>query len=460
MATRTDAYPQGVGGRGHRWRIAIAALLAALAAAPAGAAADERPNFVHILTDDQTVDSVASMPFTQIVLGVDGTTFTNHHAVQPLCCPSRASFLTGQYPHNHGVLNNVPPFGYDRLNFRRTIYTALDDAGYRTGWIGKILNDPDSRGLDPEPGFDEWLVPLGLSELDMRDYRMSDNGVAVDIADTFQNDYLWARARSFLTSPSPAPFILTLSLTSPHWTRCEGQRANSDARCPPEPSPLDRGTFDLATFPGGDDPAIDPVERPGIDAYWQRELESLQSVDRIVAAVVNELRETGELDHTYVILQSDNGMLHGEHDIFDKNVPWDRSVRIPLLIRGPGFGPGDVRSDLTANVDVPATIMDAANVKPPLPLDGYSLLGEHRRRLLLLERLNGSARTSATQPWRQVKTASGWTYWRELISGRRHLYNLNEDPLQLRNRVRDRPKLARRLEEKIDKFRRCKAPCP
>ena len=135
--------------------------------------ADERPNFVHILTDDQTVDSLASMPFTQIVLGVEGTTFTNHHAVQPLCCPSRASFLTGQYPHNHGVLNNLPPFGYDRLNFKRTIYTALDRAGYRTGWIGKVLNDPDSRGLDPEPGFDEWLVPLGVSELNMRDYRLS-----------------------------------------------------------------------------------------------------------------------------------------------------------------------------------------------------------------------------------------------------------------------------------------------
>ena len=92
------------------------------------------------------------MPFTQIVLGVEGATFTNHHAVQPLCCPSRASFLTGQYPHNHGVLNNLPPFGYDRLNFKRTIYTALDRAGYRTGWIGKVLNDPDSRGLEPGAG--------------------------------------------------------------------------------------------------------------------------------------------------------------------------------------------------------------------------------------------------------------------------------------------------------------------
>ena len=70
-------------------------------------------------------------------------------------------------------------------------------------------------------------------------------------------------------------------------------------------------------------------------------------------------------------------------------------MRIPLLIRGPGFLPGEIRADLTANVDVPATIMDAANVKPARPLDGYSLLGKHRRRFLLLERLNGSSGSSA-----------------------------------------------------------------
>lgn len=426
---------------------------------PAPAVADERPNFVHIYTDDQTIDSLSLMPFTRIVLGTEGTTFTNHHAVQPLCCPSRATFLSGQYPHNHGVLNNLAPFGYDRLNFRRTIYTALDGAGYRTGWIGKVMNDPDSRGAIPEPGFDEWLVPLGVSELDMRDYRVSDNGTTRDIADTFQNDFFWERARSFIGSPSQAPFMLTLALTSPHWTRCEGEPANAGLRCPPEPEPLDRGTYDQP-FPLGDDPAIDPAERALADSWWQREIESLQSVDRIVAALTNELRRVGELDNTYIILQSDNGMLHGEHGIFDKNVPWDRSVRIPMVIRGPGFQPGTIRDDLTANVDVPATILDAAGVRPPRPLDGHSLLSKHRRRFLILERLNGSGGSSATNPWRQIKTSSGWTYWRELISGRRHLYNLVEDPQQLHNRAKGRRKLARRLDEKMDRYRRCKAPCP
>ena len=433
------------------------ALLALSATFAAASPAAERPNFVHILTDDQTVDSLPFMPFTQALLGADGATFTNHHAVQPLCCPSRASFLTGQYPHNHGVLNNLPPFGYDRMNFRRTIYTALDGAGYRTGWIGKILNDPDSHGLRPEAGFDEWLVPLALSEVDMRNYDVSDNGIPRQITGTFQTDFYATRARAFLGAQNAAPFMLTVALTSPHWSRCGD---GSGGHCAPVPSSLDLGAFEGQSFLFGDDPTLEAADRSLADDYWARELESLQSVDRVVGAVVDQLRRTGELANTYVLIQSDNGLLHGEHEVFDKNVPWDRSVRIPLLIRGPGFKPGTVRTDLTANVDVPATILDAADVAPPRPLDGYSLLSKHRRQALLLERLNGSAGISADQPWRQIKTARGWTYWRELLSGRRYLFDINEDPYQLHNLVRREPELAARLNRRLTRMKSCAAPCP
>ena len=160
-----------------------------------------------------------------------------------------------------------------------------------------------------------------------------------------------------------------------------------------------------------------------------------------------------------MIFQSDNGMLHGEHGIFDKNVAWDRSVRVPLVIRGPGFAAGEVRDDLTANVDVPATILDVANVSPPLPPDGYSLLSDHRRRVLLLERLDGSP-GRLQQPWLQLKTAKGWSYWRELITGRRHLYDLNRDPGQLHNRVRRERKLVRKLDSRLNRVANCANPCP
>jgi arylsulfatase A-like enzyme len=164
-----------------------------------------------------------------------------------------------------------------------------------------------------------------------------------------------------------------------------------------------------------------------------------------------------------VIFQSDNGTLHGEHGVFDKNVPWDRSVRVPLVIRGPGFPRGARRSDLTANVDVPATILDAAGVPPPLPADGHSLLGPHRRKLLLLERLTASRRQTddpARHPWLQLKTATGWAYWRDTVTGREHLYDRDRDPHETRNLARRRPRVAARLGRRLDRVAGCAAPCP
>lgn len=435
---------------------ALALLVALTLGLPAAAQADERPNFLHVLTDDQTIDSLRHMAQTERLLGDFGTTFTNHHATQPLCCPSRASFLTGQYPHNHGVLDNLPPYGYDALDFSRTLYTSLQGAGYRTGWVGKVLNGTGAAGLLPAPGFDEWLVPLSNTEHDMFGATMSDNGVSRDFSGTYMSDVLADRAREFVAGHGDDPFMLTVSLFSPHWSICG---VGIPGRCPPQPATADLGSFAGQRFPFGPGYRGGPAARAAADVYWQRELESLQSVDRIVGSLVDQLSAQGELANTYVIFQSDNGLEHGEHGIFDKNVAWDRSVRVPLIIRGPGFAQGAVRSDLTANVDVPATILDAAGVAPPLPPDGYSLLGSHRRRALLLERLVGSS-SRLQQPWRQIKTASGWDYWRDLISGRRRLYDLDRDPYQLHNRVRREPEVARRLQQRMSRIADCANPCP
>lgn len=444
--------------RGPGGTIGVLALVVALLGPllPAPAAADDRPNFLHILTDDQTIDSLRYMQQTERLLGDAGTTFSEYHVTQPLCCPSRASFLTGQYPHNNGVLDNMPPYGYGAMDFSRTVYTAMHDAGYRTGWIGKVLNGVENEGLAPEPGFDDWLVPLRNTEHDMFNYALSDNGTEIDLNGIYQTDVYALRAARFIADHGDRPFLLTLSAFNPHWNICG---SGVEGRCPPQPAPRDLGSFAGTKFPFGAARPDDRAARRRANVYWRRELESLQSVDRTVAALVEQLRAQGELDNTYVILQSDNGMLHGEHGIFDKNVAWDRSVRVPLVIRGPGFAPGAVRDDLTANVDVPATILDAAGVAPPLPPDGYSLLGPHHRRVLLLERTYGW-RGRVGQPWRQLKTADGWTYWRDLITGRRHLYDLDRDPFQLHNRLRREPRLARRLNRRLNRVAACAAPCP
>ena len=436
--------------------ILIACALAGAATAPATASA-ERPNFLHIMTDDQTIDSIRFMPETRRLLKRAGTTFSNYHATQPLCCPSRASFLTGEYPHNHGVLANLPPYGYGGMDFSNTLYTAMHDAGYRTGWIGKVLNAVGKQGLAPEPGFDEWLVPQAASQLDMYDFTVSDNGVLREIGDRYQTYFYGARARKFFAEPSQRPFLLTLSIFNPHWTICPGTESQ---RCPPIPAAEDLGRFGKLRFPFPEGITVTPSERVAANRWWRREAASMRSADRVIGTVLRDLRDSGELDNTYVIFQSDNGLDHGEHGVpFDKNVPWDRTVRVPLLIRGPGFDAGAERSDLTANVDVPATILDAAGVAPPLPPDGYSLLGPHRREALLLERLVGLQR-SYRRPWRQIKTAAGWSYWRYPESGKRRLFNLNRDPAQAHNLIQRKPRRARRLQARLTAMIDCADPCP
>lgn len=439
----------------------VTALIAGGGPDAAPAAAPDPPSFLQILTDDQTVDSLATMPRTRRLLVRRGTRFSDHNATQPLCCPSRASFLNGRYPHNHGVLNNQLPYGYAAMDFSRTIYTALDGAGYRTGWIGKVLNAERGAGLAPEPGFDEWLVPLHAEEgSDMFDYALSDNGVIREYDDAWQNAVYADRARDFIAAAGNAPFMLTVAVHSPHWSPCPG---NVRRRCPPQAAPRDRGAFAGVRYPFGPDFEGGRPARRSANRYWRHELEALRSVDRIVASLVAELRRRGRLESTYVIFQSDNGTLHGERGIFDKNVPWDRSVRVPLVIRGPGFPRGARRNDLTANVDVPATILDAAGVAPPVPPDGHSLLGPHRREVLLLERLVGSPRPStgpARHPWLQLKTATGWAYWRDTVTGREHLYDRDRDPYQTRNLARRRPQVAARLSRRLDRIDGCAAPCP
>lgn len=228
--------------------------------AASGEAGGDRPNFLHIMTDDQTLGSLRYMRNTKRALVRKGTNFRNYHDVQPLCCPSRASFLTGQYPHNHGVLSNDRRHGYGALDFDQTVYTALQDSGYRTGWIGKVMN-PNRRGqaAEPEPGFDDWLVPIDDAErggTDMFDYQLSDNGDLVSYSDRYQNNLFARRARDFLEGPSDEPFMLTLSIHSPHWAPCP--KGSNRLKCPPQPAPADRKRFKRVRYPFG------PAYRGGV----------------------------------------------------------------------------------------------------------------------------------------------------------------------------------------------------
>ena len=149
----------------------------------ADAQTSSRPNFVFVMTDDLDERSMEQLGGIQQVMGSNGTTFNNAYVTYSLCCPSRATFLRGQYPHNHDILGNVPPLGgeakFRNLSLdRSTVATWLNDAGYQTKYIGKYMNG--YRDLYKPPGWDEWFVLQG----DENNYLVNDNGTSVTLTGT------------------------------------------------------------------------------------------------------------------------------------------------------------------------------------------------------------------------------------------------------------------------------------
>ena len=124
-----------------------------------------------------------------------------------------------------------------------------------------------------------------------------------------------------------------------------------------------------------DRPRISPEFAGGIQENWRQEIEALMGVDEGVAQIVEALRRNGELENTLIVYMSDNGFMHGEHRaLAEKVLPYEESIRIPLVMRGPGVPRGRLDRRLVGNLDVPATILDAADVLPGRVPDGRSLL--------------------------------------------------------------------------------------
>jgi arylsulfatase A-like enzyme len=399
--------------------VAAPALLAP-AAAPAGPAPppQARPNVLVIMTDDQTVSQFNPrvMPKTFAALSDGSTRFTRSFVSSPLCCPSRAGFLTGQYAHNNGVLDNTP--GYASLIQKdRTLFTWLHAAGYRTAHIGRFLlgydtysteapspDEPPLPAPPNPPGVDDWF---GYDAYPTHYFSapFSDNGGFVDTA-AYKHGYITraidAQAREFIgqAAPSDQPFFLWLAEVAPHTTN-DPPRGPCSAGAPasepdtykqwrneplPEPPSFNESSIH-------DKPAWITFRRPlkkdavkAITRAWRCALASLTSVDRGVGSVVRLLRNLGELDDTAIFFTSDNGLLYGEHRVvLQKLYPYDEALRVPLMARIPraylgGATPPKFVSNPVANIDLTATILALANAQPCdnqgrcRTLDGRSLL--------------------------------------------------------------------------------------
>jgi N-acetylglucosamine-6-sulfatase len=457
-------------------RLAVLVLLLLAFAAPAQA----KPNVVIVETDDQTAEEMRAMPRTQALIGDEGTTFANSFVSLSLCCPSRSTLLTGRYAHNHGVLDIVPPFGgYERLDGRETLPVWLQRAGYATVLIGKYLNRYGRR--DPTeipPGWTEWHGLVDPSTYRYYGYTINDDGLPTKHGSApfeYQTDVLTRQAEDVIErrAPSPQPFFLWLTYVAPH---------NGLPREPQDPPELStpvaalrhQAMFSTTRFPRA--PSFDERDvrdkppamrgRPrlswqmqwAIDEHYRQELQSLQAVDEGVEAVIDALRRSGELDDTLVIFTSDNGFLHGEHRVpTGKVLPYEESIRVPLLMRGPDVPRGAVREQLVANVDIAPTVLEAAGATAPWVPDGESLFGFLRDPFLETSRdilIEGPARRlSGRLRFTGLRTRD--RLYVERDTGERELYDLRGDPYELRNLATRQRLEADTLSRRLAVLRRC-----
>ena len=446
------------------------ALLAAASLVLTPAASAERPNVIVLMTDDQTAESLRAMPAVREQLVGAGTSFERSFVSNPLCCPSRATFLTGQYSHNHGVLDNDPPDGgYFRLGKREWLPIWLQRAGYHTVHIGKFLNRYGIRSpTEVPPGWDEWYASVDPSTYRYSGYTLNENG-GLNVYERYSTDEYAARAVSVVErmGETRTPFFLSVAFLAPH------SGAPADPGDPPNlatPSPAPRhvdrfagasppggpalGETDLSDKPGfiRSRPPIGPERRAAIAESYRQGLESLLAVDEGVATIVEALRAEGELERTLIVLTSDNGFFYGEHGIQNgKVLAYEPSIRVPLVLRGPGVPAGARRRQLVTNADLAPTILDAAGAVPGRLQDGRSLFallddpGLEWGRDLLVEGAAG-----LNQPAYDALRTYRYTYV-EYTTGERELYDLERDPFQLQSLHADpahtevQAELARRL---------------
>jgi arylsulfatase A-like enzyme len=445
--------------------VLAASLVAAGPQAPrAAAAADGRPNVIVIMTDDQSVADMAVMPKTRSLLGDAGTTFVNSFASHPLCCPARATMLTGQYGHNHGIRHNSGPNGgFDNFDWSEHIGLWLQNDGYRTAHIGKTLNGYGANDEVPA-GWDLWATLWGNPQQRSYDYDLNINGTVVEYGQEptdHLTDVLAGLSTDFIADANGDPFFVLLPALAPHVEDTGPPRAAPRHEGVFADVPLPRGpAFNEADVgdkpPGliGSLPLLTNPEIRALEGLHQDRLESLLTVDDLVESIVDTLDAEGVLDNTIILFTSDNGYLMGEHRLAKKkNVVYEEAVRVPLLVRGPGFGAGVVETDLVSNVDLVATILEATGATPALIPDGRPLQTPLEDRALFL---HSGPRGNVDNVWFEAVRTERYIHV-EYSNNQREFYDLAEDPFQLDNRRSD-PAYAdirNDLAQMLDVFRTC-----
>ena len=345
---------------------------------------DERPNFLIIVTDDQRFDTMEYMPNTQQTIFDAGVTFSHGYITTPFCCPSRASILTGLYAHNHYVLENT-----DKLRLP-TLVVDLQKNGYYTGLVGKYLNSWDGEA---RPEFDYWVSFFGGTVPNYYDPELNINGkwekktgYMTYLFEDYVKEYLEEATNQ------RKPFFLLFAPNAPHapFTPLKEDKELLTDLAPFRPPNYNEEDISDKPSSIANKPIIGEGGAESIDATRRRQLLTLISLDRSIGAIMEKLKETGELDNTVVIFLSDNGKHWGEHRMDTKSTAYEEVVKVPFAMRYPALVPTPyVEDKLVANIDIAPTIYELSETRMPEIIDGQSLVkllnrsGEWRSSLLL-----------------------------------------------------------------------------
>jgi N-acetylglucosamine-6-sulfatase len=424
----------------------------------------KRPNIVFVLTDDLSMDLVRYMPQVR-ALQARGLTFNNYFVSDSLCCPSRASIFTGNFPHDTGVFTNTGrQGGFNAFRSRgeqhQSFNVALQRAGYTTAMMGKYLNGylDDLANASVPPTY----VPTGWNEWDVAgwgypeyDYRLNHDG-AVRYYGHKPRDYLTnvlARAGVHFIdhqAHSRKPFFLELATFAPHtpYTPASRYKHAFPGLKAPEPPSFNAMPTQAPDWLADHRP-LTPWQIRKINRVFRKRAQAVQSVDDMVVRIERALRRHRMLHNTYIVFSSDNGLHTGEYRLMPgKLTAFDTDIHVPLVIAGPGVRAGSTTNAMAENIDLAKTFEQIAGTT--LPSDGHNLvplfeggqpagwrdavLVEHHGPVTSRNDPDIQSEVSGNPPSYEALRTPDLLYV-EYKTGQREIYDLRTDPWELHNLV-------------------------
>lgn len=478
-----------------------------------------RPNILVIEADDLRSDELKFMPNVRRLIAARGLSFENSFAPYPLCCPSRASFLSGKYAHNHHVLSHVSPFGFKSFDDHQTLATELQNVGYQTALVGKYLNGyarqhqfgsnkPSLRYVPP--GWTQWMAgsdhvfpassPYKGGTYSYFSMTQNINGKVVPHHGRYSTNLLGGQTRGVLGKfgATKKPWFIWWTPVAPHfgsprepddpariprsdgkpqkfktparpsWVKGRFDSAITHALGTPEFGPAESDMSDKPRYLRNT-PEMQPAEQDALTAVSRQRAESIYVLDRQVGRTLQELRRSGQYDSTIIVFTSDNGYFLGEHrKRTGKILPQEPSLRVPFLIAGPGIEHGK-RYDPITTIDLAPTFASYAGMKAMPDADGISLVPTIENgdrgwtRPVVTEGMIGGFPRRVDRPGfhtalntRGIRTAR-YKYVK-YATGEVELYDLKTDPLELESRQDDPAYdgIQRRLDALWTRYINCK----